>query len=146
MAVESIGECAELAESLGSVLLLEPNNRYETNFANSAEDGLRILEEVGNPNLKLLLDTFHMNIEEANIPGAIQKAGDRLGYIHFADSNRQAPGRGHIDFDEILRALARINYSGVIAAEILPLPDDARAMQEAGAFLRSKIDLPEFKK
>jgi ribose 5-phosphate isomerase B len=140
MAIESMRECTELADSLGSLLLLEPINRYETNFVNSAEDGLELIEEVGRPNLKLLLDSFHMNIEDANMAEAIEKAGDHLGYIHFADSNRQAPGRGHIDFDVILRALARINYSGVMAVEILPLPDDSRAMQEAGAFLRSKID------
>ena len=75
-------------------LALEPINRYETNFVNTVEDGLAVLEEVGAPNFKLLLDTFHMNIEEADIGMSFRRAEGRLGYVHFADSNRHYARQG----------------------------------------------------
>ena len=78
------------AESKGVVLLLEPVNRYETNLINTLNDGLDIIEEIGSDHLKLLPDTFHMNIEESSIEESIVRAGSSIGYIHFADSNRLA--------------------------------------------------------
>jgi RpiB/LacA/LacB family sugar-phosphate isomerase len=136
-AVEAIRECARFAADHQVRLLIEPINRYETNFINSSAQGLALLEEVGNPELRLLLDTFHMNIEEPGIDAALQTAGDRLGYVHVADSNRYAPGQGHIDFLSVLHTLAEIGYEGPVTAEILPVPDDMTAMQQAGSFLTS---------
>ncbi|MCX6027622.1 MAG: sugar phosphate isomerase/epimerase [Chloroflexi bacterium] len=138
-AVEAIRECARLASGLGVTLLVEPINRYETNFINTADEGLRLLDEIAEPAVKLLLDTFHMNIEEPNLPLALRKAGTRLGALHLADSNRQAPGRGHIDFAPIFRALAEIRFAGPIAAEILPMPDDAAAVRLTADFLRVAV-------
>jgi sugar phosphate isomerase/epimerase len=135
--VEAICECARFAAAHQVQLLIEPINRYETNFINSSTQGLALLEEVGDPELKLLLDTFHMNIEEPDIDAALQMAADRLGYVHVADSNRYAPGQGHIDFLSVLRTLVRIGYQGPITAEILPVPDDVTAIQQAGSFLTS---------
>lgn len=133
--IESIQQCATFAMDHGVTLLLEPINRYETNLVNSAEDGLEMLTEIACPNIKLLMDTFHMNIEERDIPTTIERVGDKLGYIHFADSNRWAPGQGHISFPNILDSLRRIGYTGYISAEILPLPDEETAAKLAGEYL-----------
>jgi len=133
--IESIRQCATYALDHGVTLLLEPINRYETNLVNSADDGLEMLAEISCPNIKLLLDTFHMNIEERDIPTSIEMVGEKLGYIHFADSNRWAPGQGHIPFPNILKSLRKIGYTGYISVEILPLPDEETATKMAGEYL-----------
>ena len=134
-AVEAIGACARFAAHHGVTLLIEPINRYETNFVNTVAEGLALADEIGETSVKLLPDTFHMNIEEADMSASLRAAGDRLGYFHVADSNRHAPGQGHIDFPNLLQTLAQIGYRGYVTAEILPLPDDSTAMQRAGEFL-----------
>lgn len=135
IALHGMGECARFARELGVTMLIEPINRYETNFVNTAQEGLEVIEQVGEPNVKLLLDTFHMNIEEVNIQQTLRTMIDHLGYLHVADSNRWAPGMGHIDFGQIVRTLSLLGYQGNITAEILPLPDDEAAMQQAGMHL-----------
>jgi 5-keto-L-gluconate epimerase len=139
-AIENLARCAQVAQDLGTYLLLEPINRYETNFINSAQDGLDMIEEIGHPAIKMLLDTFHMNIEEVDMWATIREVGDHLGYMHIADSNRLAPGQGHIDFPALLRTLAEIHYHGYISAEILPLPDDAAALTNTGYYLHTLLD------
>lgn len=136
-AVSAFCVCAEKAAEKKVQLLLEPINRYETNFINTAEEGIYFADKAGHSEVKLLLDTFHMNLEEADIPATLRRFADRIGYIHFADSNRHAPGLGHFPFDQIIATLAEIDYQGVITAEILPKPDDDRAMQQAGAFFKA---------
>jgi sugar phosphate isomerase/epimerase len=137
--VESIRACADAAASAGAEVLLEPVNRYETDFVGTAEEGVALLDEVGSSGLRLLLDSFHMNIEERDPALAIRAAGDRLGYVHLADSNRHAPGEGHIDFTAIFGALAEIDYAGPLVAEILPLPDDLTAARHAAAFIAKAV-------
>jgi len=75
----------------------------------------------------MLIDTFHMNIEEVSIYESIIKAKDYITHVHLADSNRWAPGSGHLDFAKIIKTLEEINYKGYLSAEILPLPDADRA-------------------
>jgi len=141
-AVDAMRECACFAEERSVPLLLEPINRYETNFINTSLEGLALLAEIGAPGFKLLLDTFHMNIEEPDIPMAVLAARERLGYIHFADSNREAPGCGHVDFNGVLQALVEVGYEGVISTEIMPLPDDLTALNRAASFYRTLV-VPE---
>jgi RpiB/LacA/LacB family sugar-phosphate isomerase len=138
-ALEAFHDCSEKAQYEGVQLLIEPINRYETNFINTAEDAIHFIEEAGHPEIKLLLDSFHMNIEEEDIHRTINRFSKRIGYIHFADSNRKAPGWGHLPLREIMETLMDVNYTGVIGAEILPLPDDYSAIQQAGAFFRSLV-------
>jgi sugar phosphate isomerase/epimerase len=76
-------------------------------------------------------------MEEEDIHKTLIRYADRIGYIHFADSNRHAPGFGHFPFHEILKTMQEINYKGVITAEILPLPNDKSAIQQTGAFFKS---------
>lgn len=135
-AVEALRDCATSAAPLGVTLVLEPINRYETNFVNTAAEALALLENVGEPSFKVLLDTFHMNLEEVSLPASIRLIGERLGYVHVADSNRHAPGKGHTDFTSVFEALKSLGYDGVVSAEILPLPDDLTAVQDTARFVR----------
>lgn len=121
---EQVREC--MAECLdhnpGITLVLEPINRYETSLYNDTASAREAIDRIGRPNLKLLIDTFHMNIEEPDMVRSILAVRDTISHVHFADSNRWAPGCGHIDFGKILRALRKIRYDGAICAEILPKP------------------------
>jgi len=132
--VEAVRQCAFFAEEQGIQLLIEPINRYEMNWILTARQGLDFLADVDVDSVKLLLDTFHMNIEEADTLSALRDTGARLGYIHVADNIRQAPGTGQIDFRAILNTLEKINYQGPLVAEILPLPDNITAMRKTVEF------------
>lgn len=119
-AVESIKECGLYAGEHGVRLTIEPWNRYETYLINRMEQSLALVNEINLPNVGCMGDTYHMNIEEIDIAKAFSKVGNKLYYVHFADSNRAAPGRGHIDFKPIAQALKDIRYEGYISLEILP--------------------------
>lgn len=136
---EGVRECADHAAALGTSVVVEAINRYETRFLNTAEETLGLLEMVGRPNVTLLLDVFHMNIEEVAIADAVRAAGRRLGYFHLVDSNRRAPGLGHVEFGSIFSALRDVDYRGWISAEILPLPDDSTAVRQARAFMGDRL-------
>jgi len=126
-AVEATRELAHYASGHGVSLTAEPINRYETNFLNTIAETLEFIDTVGAPNLGLLADTFHMNIEEPSMTRPLIEAGDRLWHIHLVDSNRCAPGMGHTDFAPIVSALVAAGYSGYLSGEILPVPDDETA-------------------
>jgi len=119
----SLNECAEYAEEIGTCILIEPLNRYESTIINTLEEAIKLKDEIGSEKIRVMADTFHMNIEERSIFESIIKADGHLGHIHFADSNRRAPGEGHLDFKQIMSALKKINYHFFISAEILPLPN-----------------------
>jgi len=115
--VAAIARTAGLARESGIDLVLEVVNRFETNLLNTTAQGLRFIEETGSDHVRLHLDTFHMNIEEANPAAAIRLAGDRLGYFHIGESNRGYLGDGVIDFDLIFDALLDIDYKRDIVFE-----------------------------
>ncbi len=124
------------AERHGSRLLLEQMNRYETNYLNSAAEVGEYIRAIGIPNLKLHADTFHMNIEDRDIPGTLEEYRSELGYVHFADSNRLAPGSGHLDFAGVVGALARIGYTGWVGLEVLRVPNAIQAAKSSIEYLR----------
>lgn len=132
---ECLAECADRAGSAGIGLVVEAINRYETVFCNTAEQTLDLLAEVGRDNVGVLLDVFHMNIEEASIADAIRMTGQRLHYFHIVDSNRWAPGFGHVEYGGIVAALEEVGYAGWVSAEILPRPGDYDAARQARAFV-----------
>ena len=134
--VDALRQCASFAQRHSVKLALEPINRYETDLINTVSDGLKLLENVDAENLGLLLDTFHMNIEEPSIEDSIQLAGDRIFHFHVADSNRWYPGAGHIDFGRVVEALREIGYAGYLSAEILPLPDSDICAEKTIAAMR----------
>jgi sugar phosphate isomerase/epimerase len=134
---EAFNELATRAELLGTPLLYEFLNRYETNLCNTVGEALAFLDAVATPNVRLLCDLFHMNIEERDVPAALRLAGPRLGHVHFADSNRRAAGFGHMDFGPVIAALRETGYTGYLSAEVLPLPDaQGAAEQTIGSFRR----------
>jgi sugar phosphate isomerase/epimerase len=134
--IESLQECASMAALEGVRMALEPLNRYETDLVHTSAEGLELLDQVGAANLGLLLDTFHMNIEEPVIEDGIRRSGERNFHFHVADSNRWYPGAGHLDFRSILDTLAKTGYSGWVSGEFMPLPDPATAAQRSIATLR----------
>lgn len=134
--VENLRACAGYAGVRGVEVLLEPINRYETNLLNTVGECLQIIRAVGAGNLFVLPDTFHMNIEEPDICASIREAGGSIGYFHAADSNRWAPGMGHLDFRGIFKTLRETGYDGVVTAEIIPKPSPDAAVLQAARFLR----------
>lgn len=123
--IEFLQRAADYAAGRGVRLVLEPLNRYEADMINNASQCLALLEELARANVGLLLDTFHMNIEEASLYDSIQQGmlAGRLWHIHIGDSNRLSPGSGHLDMSGIVRTLRETNYEGFLSAELLPLPD-----------------------
>jgi sugar phosphate isomerase/epimerase len=137
--LECLVECADFAAGSAVQLLLEPVNRYEINYINSVSEAVELLGRLDHPQVKVMPDVFHMNIEDASISGSIVDAGDLVGYVHVADSNRWAPGYGHLSFSEILDALDSIGYDWYITAEILPHPDPDTAAASAIGYLRELL-------
>ena len=141
-AVEALEAILAVTESQGTKILLEPINRYETNFINTIEQAMELNAKVGG-RLKVLYDTFHMNIEAPSMAGELLRLGDQLGHVHTADSNRWAPGFGHINFQEILHCLRQMGYDQYLSAEILPLPTVERSIEVAGRTLSSLLAVEE---
>lgn len=115
--IDSMRKIIKTAEDCGVTYCVEAVNRYEGCIINTAREALDYCDEVDSPNIGVLLDTYHMNIEENSIGDAIRLAGSRLTSFHTGDNNRTAPGRGHIDWDEVFSALAEIGYDKRIVSE-----------------------------
>ena len=154
-AVDGIKRAAEVAEEHGVRLAVEPLNRYETDLVNTAEQGLGLCDEVGSDAVGLLLDTYHLNIEEKHPADAIRLAGDRLFHFHACENDRGTPGTGHIEWESVLGALGDIGYEGHLVIESFtpkvvaiaravslwrPLDAEGDALASAGlSFLRSAL-------
>lgn len=121
-AIEGVREAIKAAEDNDVLFCVEAVNRFEQFIMNTAGEGVAFAERVGSPNCKILLDTFHMNIEEDSLRGSIIEAGDWLGHFHLGESNRRPPGQGRIPWPEIFRALHEINYQGAVVMEPFLLP------------------------
>ncbi len=116
-AIEGTRLLAQLAAQYDITINIEILNRYENHILNTAEEGVSFVSQIGLPNVKLLLDTFHMNIEERDISDAILMAGSHLGHFHTAECDRDLPGSGKLKWDEIADAMKKINYCGAIVME-----------------------------
>lgn len=127
---------ARVARGHGVRIVIEPINRYESNWLNTVDDVLDLVRRLGEDNVGVLPDTFHMNIEEGDVAAAVRRAGDRLWHVHVADSNRRAPGWGHVDFADVISALGGIGYEGCVSAEILPHPSLHDAAQQTITVMR----------
>jgi D-psicose/D-tagatose/L-ribulose 3-epimerase len=114
---EALRPLADYAGERGVRLALEPLNRYETSLINTAEQGLGVVEAVGSPALGLLLDTYHMNIEEKKPAEAIRIAASHLVHVHACGSDRGTPGADHLDWPALARALRDVGYDGAICIE-----------------------------
>ena len=134
--VHALQECASEAASHNVKYALEPLNRYETDLIHTVADGLDLIKQVGAENFGLLLDTFHMNIEEPVEEESIRTCGDRIFHFHVADSNRWYPGAGHLDFKSILSVLVSTGYQGYISGEFMPKPDGDTSANRSIVYLR----------
>lgn len=114
---EGLARVAELAKSSKIVLAIEPVNRFESYFLNTASDTKRLIEEIGSPNIKMQLDTFQMNVEENSMYEAIKVAGSLLYHFHCCASHRGIPGTGHVEWSEVFKALREVNYSRWLVIE-----------------------------
>jgi len=137
--LDAMNELALYAAPKGIAIALEPVNRYEINFINRVEEAVEIIERLGRPNIKVMPDVFHMNIEDRSIEGSLAAHIDHIAYIHFADSNRLAPGMGHLNFPNIVSVLKSVGYSGYVTAEILPYPTPDEAAAQAARYLRTLL-------
>ena len=114
---ECLAATAEHAARLGIAIGIEPVNRYESALVNTCEQAVRLADMIGAPNVRIHLDTYHMNIEEGFVGQAIEQCGRHLGYFHIGESHRGYLGTGTVDFTAVFRSLARIGYDGPIAFE-----------------------------
>jgi D-psicose/D-tagatose/L-ribulose 3-epimerase len=136
---------ARRAAEFGMTIGIEPCNRYETHLLNTAAQSLEMLDRIGEPNVTIHLDTYHMNIEEKGIGHGIAQAGNHCRYIHLSESDRGVPGTGTIDWDETFRALAATSFDGDIVMEsfvTLP-PEIAAALSVWRPVARDRFDVLE---
>jgi sugar phosphate isomerase/epimerase len=122
-AADSVAEVAEYAAKLDVYLTIETVNRYEAYLVNTVDQALDLVSRVGSPYVKVLLDFFHLNIEQRDLVLAVFRAGDLIYNVHVADSNREAVGNGHTDFKAIAQALKQIQYAHYLTLE--PVPREA---------------------
>jgi D-psicose/D-tagatose/L-ribulose 3-epimerase len=115
--VQQLGELAAYAGDKGVVLGVEPLNRFETSFLNLASQVIEVVDRVDHPACKVMLDTFHMNIEEQSLGNAIRAAGPRLAQLHSCENDRGAPGSGHVPWDDVAAALKDIGFDGPVVIE-----------------------------
>ncbi|HEY0417039.1 MAG TPA: sugar phosphate isomerase/epimerase [Gaiellaceae bacterium] len=116
-AVEGVGAVADRAAAAGVRLAIEPLNRYETDLLNTAEQGVAFCADVGRENVGLLLDTYHLNIEEKSLGEAIRTAAGRLFHVHACENDRGTPGTGHVPWAEVFDALRDVGYDGQVVIE-----------------------------
>ncbi len=132
--VKNLKKLSAYAQKRGRQICLEPLNRFETDFINTCDQALRMIADVGNPALRLHLDTFHMNIEEKNQAAAIRKAGRHLAHFHACGSDRGTPGGDHLDWPAIAKALKAVKYKGDVVIE--SFTSDVKVIARAAAIWR----------
>jgi sugar phosphate isomerase/epimerase len=132
-------ELAPYAEEVGTLLLLEPLNRYEAHIPKDLREGVEICQEIGSPSVKLMADFFHMSIEEADLSESLTEAGDYVRHIHLADSNRKLPGNGHTDFATPFATLKRLGFSGYMAMECRVTDPATESLPKSARYLRTLL-------
>jgi sugar phosphate isomerase/epimerase len=130
---------ADHAAGHGNRILFEPQARFSVDFGFTAQDGAAFAEELGSPGFGVMLDTYHMNIEDASFARSIFDAREHLHYLQISDSNRMYPGGGHIDYGEIINALQAIGFDGYLSLQIVREPSYAKAAELGIMHLRSLI-------
>ena len=116
-AVECYQELGPVLESHGVDIAIEPLNRFETYFLNTAEDAVALCEAIHHPRVGILFDTFHANIEEKNLGDAFRRVGPYLKHVHTCENDRGIPGTGHVEWEDVFEALRAINYDRWLTIE-----------------------------
>ena len=138
----ALRKVAQVAQDFGIVIGIEPINRYETFLINTCEQALRLREMIGESNVGIHLDTYHMNIEENNFYEPTKKALPYLCHYHLSESHRGTPGMGTVNWDEVFKALAEGNYQGVVGME--SFVEIAESMRAATCIWRKLAPSTEF--
>lgn len=139
--VDNLSELAKYAADHGVILCVEPLNRFETSFINLAEQAIEVVDRVNNPACQIMLDTFHMNIEEKSLGDAIRAVGPRLKHLHSCENDRGAPGSGNVTWDQVSQALKDINYDGPVVIE--SFTPEVKSIARAAAIWRQLASSPE---
>lgn len=133
--VHNLRELAAYAGDRGVVLCIEPLNRFETSFINLAAQAVEVVDRVDHPSCRIMLDTFHMNIEEKSLGAAIRAAGPRLHHVHSCENDRGAPGSGNVAWGEVASALKDVGYDGPVVIE--SFTSKVKSIARAAAIWRS---------
>ncbi len=136
--VMNLSELAAYAGDNGVVMGIEPLNRFETSFINLAAQAIEVVDRVDHPSCQIMLDTFHMNIEEKSLGAAIRATGSRLCHLHACENDRGAPGSGNVAWEEVQSALSDIGYDGPVVIE--SFTSDVKSIAKAAAIWRSLAD------
>jgi len=137
--IAGVRRVAQAARRRGVRIVIEPIHRYSANWLLTAREVMDLLARLGEDNVGVMLDTFHMNIEEADPAAALREARDRLWYFQVADNNRRAPGFGHLDFRACVSDLSALGYNGFVSAEVLPEPTLEAAARQTISVMRPLV-------
>lgn len=135
-AINIFKKISDFSNNYNVEIILEPINRFQTEFIFSTEDGIKIIKKVNKNNFKLMVDTFHINIEDRSISDSIFKSKKYLSHVHICDNNRYYPGYGHFNFDLFFKSLKKINYMNYLSAEIFPYPSPEIASKKTIIFFK----------
>jgi D-psicose/D-tagatose/L-ribulose 3-epimerase len=116
-AVEGFQSLGDTLSAYGVTFAIEPINRFETYFLNTAADAAALARQIGHPNIGILFDTFHANIEEKNIAAGYRTVGPYLKHVHTCENDRGIPGSGHVEWREVFQALHQLDYDGWLTIE-----------------------------
>jgi D-psicose/D-tagatose/L-ribulose 3-epimerase len=139
--VDNLSELAKYARDHGVILCVEPLNRFETSFINLAEQAIEVVDRVDSPACQIMLDTFHMNIEEKSLGDAIRAVGPRLKQLHSCENDRGTPGSGNVTWDQVAQALKDIHYAGPVVIE--SFTPEVISIARAAAIWRQLAPSPE---
>ena len=137
--LEGLAELGAHAKQAGAVLLFEPLNRYEDHMVNTVAQAAELIRAAGSSAVRILADTYHMNIEEDGLCAALRDAGDLLGAVHLSDSNRGQPGTGHVPFEAVVATLRELGFDGVLSVECRLRGEPEQAVRDCGRFLRDLV-------
>lgn len=138
--LDGLREATDHADRVGGSLLVEAINRFENSISVTVEDAVGFARDMGSDRVRAMADVFHMNIEEVDLGAALEAAGEMLGYVHLADSQRLEPGRGHMPWDSVFTGLRRMGYDGYASLECNLSGPAEHVLPTAVRFLRTAID------
>ena len=138
---KNLAQVARYAEDKGITLALEPLNRFETSFINLTEQAIELMRMIGSPRVKLMMDTFHANIEEKSLGKAIEAAGRDMVHLHMNENDRGTPGTGHVPWAEIAAALKKVKFDGMLVIE--SFSTEVKEIARAAAVWRPLAPTPD---
>jgi sugar phosphate isomerase/epimerase len=133
---DAFHEIADVAADGGVEMILEPINKHEINFINTTAEGITWVRRINHPAFKLMIDLYHVHLEDPSVSGSLVAAGGMLRHVHVCDGNRLAPGWGHMNLKEALATLRSLDYEGWVTVEALQVPTPDAAVEQSGRHLR----------